>query len=674
MPGLESAQRHLDALRAAIDARLAELESALDDPSRAASLASLMLELSRLATSEAQAAAARACLLVQHDGEAALLEAEARSSAAVEAERRASSELRRALDQARRRLDVVEAEKHSALQTAQDHARQLESERTARVDLDRSIGRLERDLKEAQTQLADARAESASFASERADLRRQVQQADAAGRRIDAERDQFDARIKDLERQVAEARQRADAAEQRLASASADAAAAQAGERARTRDQLQALEQQVAALQTARDDAARKASAADDALTTATQELAQRSDAHDQTLARIDALATSTAALTADLETERTLVAQLRSQLQAAHAAIDASQAVERNRETAVQERDAARQEASELRAGLAALQDAHAEARRTLEGERAAAAELRGLASGSSDERTALLRELERATSAKTALEASLADARNQLGSGEASAAHLASALAAARSDLERARLDISDVQQRLSSEEHARASLAQAADQFEARLALIEQERDALSLALDTERMTTHDLRATLDAAQRVTEALRHELADLRQTASAPPAPPDDTTEAPLLADDEDGEVTELRFEEDELASADDVITLEEENWESLRQTTRYNFNARIDITVNGKPAVLTDLSLGGCGIRSTLTLEDGQQVRLHLPGDPAPLVCIGTVAWVRLDAGATKTPGATLVGIQFTQVDEAALEAFIIMHADL
>jgi 16S rRNA C1402 N4-methylase RsmH len=50
---LESAQRQLDALRGAIDARLVELESALADPSRAAALTSLMTELARLATTEA---------------------------------------------------------------------------------------------------------------------------------------------------------------------------------------------------------------------------------------------------------------------------------------------------------------------------------------------------------------------------------------------------------------------------------------------------------------------------------------------------------------------------------------------------------------------------------------------------------------------------------------------
>src|SRR6476469_1000248 len=101
----DSAQRQLDALRSVIDARLVELESTLADPARGSELVGLIFELSRLATTEAQAAT-RACFQIKHDGEAALLEAEARSSAAVEAERRISSELRKSLDKAQTRIEL----------------------------------------------------------------------------------------------------------------------------------------------------------------------------------------------------------------------------------------------------------------------------------------------------------------------------------------------------------------------------------------------------------------------------------------------------------------------------------------------------------------------------------------------------------------------------------------
>src|SRR3989442_14395021 len=65
----ETAQRELDELRAALDERLSALEHALAHPSPKTSLADLVLELARVATAEAEAAAARACLQAQVDAQ-----------------------------------------------------------------------------------------------------------------------------------------------------------------------------------------------------------------------------------------------------------------------------------------------------------------------------------------------------------------------------------------------------------------------------------------------------------------------------------------------------------------------------------------------------------------------------------------------------------------------------
>lgn len=51
----DSAQQQLAALRGALESRLAALEEVLADPSRGESLAGLILDLSRVATEEAQA-------------------------------------------------------------------------------------------------------------------------------------------------------------------------------------------------------------------------------------------------------------------------------------------------------------------------------------------------------------------------------------------------------------------------------------------------------------------------------------------------------------------------------------------------------------------------------------------------------------------------------------------
>src|SRR5438046_9921127 len=51
----------LEDLRTALDARLATLEAALANPDECESLETLVIELARVATTEAEAAAARAC-------------------------------------------------------------------------------------------------------------------------------------------------------------------------------------------------------------------------------------------------------------------------------------------------------------------------------------------------------------------------------------------------------------------------------------------------------------------------------------------------------------------------------------------------------------------------------------------------------------------------------------
>ena len=66
---------HLNTLRTAIDERLSELEAVLADPSRGESLEALILDLARLATAEAQQAAAHAYNTVREQSDAALADA-----------------------------------------------------------------------------------------------------------------------------------------------------------------------------------------------------------------------------------------------------------------------------------------------------------------------------------------------------------------------------------------------------------------------------------------------------------------------------------------------------------------------------------------------------------------------------------------------------------------------
>ena len=287
------------------------------------------------------------------------------------------------------------------------------------------------------------------------------------------------------------------------------------------------------------------------------------------------------------------------------------------------------------------------------LDAQRAAAAELRGAATGSTAEREALLRELERVTNARTSLEASLTELREQSGKAVASADRLQRELEQARAEETSSTLNWSGRARRRPPADRPRSNRPlppqddMPAGSFD-QVATIERERNALSLALDTERMMSADLRAALTSTERrlaettsEIDALRAEISRVGVEGTGLPA---DTLE----------NLTELTFDEDNSGATheDGAITIEEEGWESVRLSTRYSFTSRIDVKVNGTPAVLTDLSITGCGVHTMMPLQTGQSVRLQLPGDPHPLLCPGEVVWVRKDSSTGKGSGGVRV----------------------
>ncbi|MGC4082478.1 MAG: PilZ domain-containing protein [Vicinamibacterales bacterium] len=865
-PLLDAAQRQLDALRAAMDARLAELESALADPPRAASLGGLILELSRLSTAEAHAAATRACLQIKHDSEAMLLEVEARHSSAVEAERRLTSELKRSLEHAQKRLDIVETEKHAVLDSAREQAHLVESERAARVELDRTVARLEREIEEANAALREAQETAASGQSgrdeahERAetlqhqltDTQQRLAREEQSNRELTRERVENGDRIADLElrleelqgqhatlqrtlteeraqskayageleRQLIDVRQQLGATHDELKQARLDLATAaesaqQAAQGHSASDiRVAELERAVADAQARlalEQESARAIGVERDAAETRASELAARVDALQADLtARIDSLQSELAtvrgseesarvevadlhaalaraadareahardlaersvaldAATQDAESlrhqlsertrdladlkravndiekqlasERAISTDLRAAVNAANTEVDGGQQVVdalrkaaadaelkvadlRGEQAALQaahdaltrELDAARDRAVETQRELSSLEQAHAtqshtlgelqqaydEARVALDAERASTTQLQDAAGTASGERETLQRELERLTTVNADLDRQLTEARTRADeqarayaeavkareeAEPAEASHTAPPDAAVTAELERleaeiaaARTDITTLRERLASVESARAQAEESAIDHEERATVIERERDALSLALDTERMMSADLRASVAQAERLYANASSEIEELRSALEIAQTTPAAATQAPApppiaVPAATDSEVAELTFDEDAEDTGDGAVTLEESEWQDIRMFTRYTFTSRVDVKVNSAAAVLIDLSVGGCGVRTSLSLKVGEKVRVGLPGDLTPLLCLGTVVWIRQEPGEGKKGATTRVGIQFTQADDAALEAFIIMRADL
>ena len=188
-----SADKRLDALRGAVDIRLAALEAALADPEKGDSLEYLILDLARVATEEAQASAARACIDIRLEAELNIAQAQAAARATLDGERAARAETEHALEQARHRIAALDRElagaKQAALRAADDARAQVHA---TTVDLERNVGRLERalsdardEVRSAQTTIEEQRQEFGRAGERLTAVTHELSQTDAARQRLE---------------------------------------------------------------------------------------------------------------------------------------------------------------------------------------------------------------------------------------------------------------------------------------------------------------------------------------------------------------------------------------------------------------------------------------------------------------------------------------------------------
>jgi chromosome segregation ATPase len=467
-----SAQQQIEALRAAIDVRLAALDAVLADPSRGESLEALILDLARLATEEARASATRACVGIKLEADNEIAQIRKSAQQSLEHERIVSSDFRRSLEQAQQRSAALERDRQTELRTLHDQFEsKLASDRTALDASERAVANLERALADARNQIDTERAASAALLD---DVARIESQAAVAAR------DQAEARTK-----VAQAEQAAEQNRQRAAETARAHGATQAElatERAaiaELRGAIERLRGQAATADRDREDA-KKASAT----------------------------------IGAELARERQIAATLEQRLR------EAAQLLEAERTTAVELRQAiARAEEHGVALGREQA-EAHASSKSVaaaLERERQAVADLgraqEGLTSQLDAERQ-LTREL-RASLTKLEQRLSVADQEASLQS--AGQDELRDALLAARGsaqtlhdDLEnerkasktlRRRLD--EVESRISRADKDAAHHAASQEELRQALATARNERQLLTTALEAEQKAAAELRGRLDQA---------------------------------------------------------------------------------------------------------------------------------------------------------------------------
>ncbi len=560
---------------------------------------------------------------------------------------RLEAEIARAADDTR--LNVAgQDELREALLAARGSAAQLhgdlESERTAAKQLRTRLDELE-----ARASRADH--ERAKQAAEQDELR----QALAAAR---TERQTLVAQV-DTERRIAEeARGRIAQLSEQLAGATADASAVvRATEQlARAQAEVRTLGGQLDAEQAT----ARELRAHADRLTEQLAAAGSQVAGHEQLRQALAAAQSEAGATRTQLEAEQKTAHELRGRTD------------QLTRELAAATRDAA--VVSELRQALAANDGSIKTLRDELAAERQTVKELR-----------------QRFDESETRLlQASDESAQQAAGHQELREALLAARkdLHKLQQDLEHERAAVADAGAHRRRQEDAHTVLQQelndARSRTEALLATIESERGRIQ-ALERAQASAEDAwkeaETRLEQLARERERLAAELAIARE-ALADTAPPAGKS-APQPAAPAVAAKADTRTHDPEpqapmpppVASAKnkplDAVAMSDDGWSSVRLSTRYAFRDKLEIQLNTGVALLCDLSIGGCQLLSRGALKPKQSVKIGLPSGDKTIGCTGKVIWARLEPPAMGQPLSYRAGVQFSNADQTAIEAFLKSH---
>jgi hypothetical protein len=94
--------------------------------------------------------------------------------------------------------------------------------------------------------------------------------------------------------------------------------------------------------------------------------------------------------------------------------------------------------------------------------------------------------------------------------------------------------------------------------------------------------------------------------------------------------------------------------------------RGTPRVTIARGVEALVDGNPAVLVDLSVGGAQVLSATALKPNQRVRVTLSDARGTVRISGTIAWATFEI-----PPRYRAGIEFLGGDSAAIEAYALRH---
>ncbi len=645
----------LERLRASLDAKLAKLEAALAGADESEPLETLVIDLARVATREADAAATRGYLEAEQAARQ-VSEAREETKRAIEAQRAAVQELSEQLETA---TAAAEEERQAAAAFKQevDGLREAvqtgrATERALRQEIEQTEQRLfvvetlkKRELEGLRDKVGlEYAAERVSAAAAEQTLQAELEAARAAG---EAHRRDLEASLELIdgaERRISEVEGARQEAESRAGAARLEAAALAD----QLREARSASEQHVAAIHAleARLDAAQQR---------ALEQARQESE--------------TSAAL---VEAARLEAVNLASQLRAAQEAVEAQ---------------AAATQALEAR-----LVDAD---RLAAERERQHREALDTLAESTGRDASALADDLRAAREASDERVAALHALQVQLAATEREAAHhhrlhreAADALAdATRVQAElTAELDVAraaasaaaELRAQLEAVDAERTTVALVLKDSESGLEMVARERDTILAELEAARRDAQAAGAAVAAAETRYEDLREAstsrireleraLLDIRKRPVPVPTAltvvdgdeeeVEDDLSAQLWDDDEE-EAIEIGAG---MASIDAPSLIP-----PTRRTDRKVIPGDLEVQIDDLPAILVDLSVNGAQILSPTALKPNRSVTLLLPVGERAVLCKGKIVWARLEASseALRYRG----GIFFTHVEQRAIEAFL------
>ena len=104
---------------------------------------------------------------------------------------------------------------------------------------------------------------------------------------------------------------------------------------------------------------------------------------------------------------------------------------------------------------------------------------------------------------------------------------------------------------------------------------------------------------------------------------------------------------------------------------DWHGTRRAPRHRLREGVEIQLDGNPVQVVDLSQVGAQVVSQTILRPNQKVRVSVPNDDFVMRFRGSIAWAKFELPEPSAPPRYRAGVEFTDADGRAVEAYCAKH---